>query len=175
MAESGELRDSPSTGGRRPGATGSRDEPTSEHIDLDLPADPTVLSLVRLTVGVVASRADLDLEAVDDLRLAVEELFLSLWRMTPAKPSRLLFRFSWDDTSVEVVCTFVPGASTPTGDAGRAGEQSDSAESGGVPAPWLPAELSQQILDALVDEHGIDGDGDGARGWLRKRRSASSA
>jgi hypothetical protein len=174
MAESGELRDSPSTG-RRQGATGSGDEQPSEHIDLDLPADPSVLSLVRLTVGVVASRADLDIEAVDDLRLAVEELFLSLWRMTPAKPSRLRFRFSWDDRYVEVVCTFVPGRSTPNGDAGSWGEERDTAAHEGEPPVWLPAELSQQILDALVDEHGVDGEGEDVRGWVRKRRTASSA
>ena len=174
MAESGELRDSPSTG-RRHGAIGSGEESPSEHIDLDLPADPSVLSLVRLTVGVVASRADLDLEVVDDLRLAVEELFLSLWRTTPAKPSRLLFRFSWDDRCVEVLCTFVPGPSRPTGAAGRSGGESDDPESDAAPAAWLPAELSQQILDALVDEHGVDGDGEDLRGWVRKRRSASSA
>ena len=140
----------------------------SEHIELDLPAEPSVLSLVRLTVGVVAARADLGLEDVDDLRLAVEELFLSLWRTAAQTPERMLFGFFWDDRGVEVRCTFAAGDGTT--EAGPPTPLDEGADDG--PMAGLPAELSQQILDALVDEHGVDTSGATATGWVRKARVA---
>jgi hypothetical protein len=140
-----------------------------EHIDLDLPAEPSVLSLVRLTVGVVAARADLGLEDVDDLRLAVEELFLSLWRAAVRKPERLLFGFIWDDRAVEVRCTFM------LGDAAADREPPPPIDAGDEYGSMagLPAELSQQILEALVEEHGVDTSGANATGWVRKARAAA--
>jgi hypothetical protein len=138
--------------------------PSPEHVDLDLPADPGILSLVRLTVGVVGAQADFGLEDLDDLRLAVEELCLSLWRSTSAQPERLRFRFVWDDDCVEVRCAVIPRKpdAIPRDDAfAELGER----------LAGLPADLSQQILDALVDEHGISGRGSDVRGWIRKHRS----
>ena len=139
----------------------------AQHISLDLPADPAVLSLARLTVGVVAARADLGLEDVDDLRLAVEELCLSMWRQIERDPVRLLLRYSWEPQCVEVSCSFVTaGAGVIALDGGpvRPGLRRGEAQ---------PEDLSQQILDALVDDHGVVSDGDGLSGWVRKRRWGS--
>ena len=135
--------------------SGEAEAGLSEQISLDLPADPAVLSLARLTVGVVAARADLGLEDVEDLRLAVEELCLSMWRHIEREPVRLLFRYVWDHRCVEVSCAFVTdGAPLPPS----------------LSQTELPDELSRLILDALVDEHGVVGDGSELSGWVRKRR-----
>lgn len=169
MAETEESHRSDSARRQASEAPGTGPGVGPEHIDLDLPADPSVLSLVRLTVGVVAARADLGLEDVDDLRLAVEELFLSLWRSAPRKPARLRFGFIWDDRGVEVRCTFVMGDGT--GDPEATVSSEDAQDEG--PMAGLPAELSQQILDALVDDHHVDTSDIAASGWVRKVRTAA--
>jgi len=148
-------------------AAAQRQPGPPEHIALDLPADPGALSLARLAVGVVAARADLGLEDVDDLRLAVEELCLSMWRRARHQPvTRLLLRYSWEPAGVEVSCSFVTEGALlrPVGD-GAAPAALLPARAGGV-----PDDLSQQILEALVDDHGVVSDANGVRGWVRKRR-----
>ncbi|HTT87044.1 MAG TPA: hypothetical protein VMF60_06740 [Acidimicrobiales bacterium] len=147
-------------------ATARRQAGGPGHITLDLPADPAVLSLARLTVAVVAARADLGLEDVDDLRLAVEELCLSMWRRIEHDPVRLLFRFAWEPLCVEVACSFVTDdAALRSIDDGTVRGDVAGVHDGGA-----PEDLSQQILDALVDDHGVISDGDGLSGWVRKRR-----
>lgn len=121
------------------------------HIELSIPAQPVLLQLVRLTAGVVAARADLTLDNVEDLRLAVDELCLPLMGPT-GHGGRLLVEYGWDDETIEISCTATAGAED--GDTGS-----------------LRDELSSQILDALVDEHG-DRTVDGRTGvWLRMRRN----
>jgi len=139
-----------------------------EHVDIDMPADPNMLSLARLTVGVVAARADLSLEDVDDLRLAVEELCLMLRRSTES-PDRLLLQFTWDDHCVEVHGRF-SGSRVGAPD-GRDVEWGAALRDTGQ-EPGLSDELSRQILEALVDEHDIDVDRGAPSGWIRKRRAA---
>jgi serine/threonine-protein kinase RsbW len=143
---------------------GSGDNPGSGTIELAIPAQPVLLQLVRMTAGVVAARADLDLDDIEDLRLAVDELCLALIGPT-GHGGRLLLRYRWDDDAIEISCTVAPGPEA-TG-----GEIAD----GGGPGPQGQAgqrrdELSAQILDALVDEHGamtVDGQ---TGAWLRMRR-----
>jgi serine/threonine-protein kinase RsbW len=118
-------------------------------IELTIPAQPNLLSLVRMTAGVVAARADLDLDGVEDLRLAVDELCLPF--MDPT--GRLRLRYGWDGETIEISCTAV----------GRLGPGPGRAEE-------LRDELSAQILDALVDEHGQVADDGGIRAWLKLRR-----
>jgi serine/threonine-protein kinase RsbW len=123
-------------------------EPT--RIELSIPAQPILLQLVRLTAGVVAARADLGLDDVEDLRLAVDELCLPLMGPT-GHGGRLVLEYGWDDETIEISCRVTAG---------------DEGGNGGR----LRDELSSQILDALVDEHGhrtIDGR---AEVWLRMRR-----
>src|SRR5579862_263126 len=165
MTESGELESSRSARSPAPSSAGRADG--AEHIDLDLPADPNVLSLVRLTVGVVAARADLSIEDVDDLRLAVEELFLSLWRSATTRPERLRFRFIWDGRGVEVRCRFAPGdgSGSEAVVAHADGVATEDTPPDDIPSAWLPAELSAQILEALVDEHELDAGVPAASGW----------
>jgi hypothetical protein len=125
----------------------------SDVIDLSLPAGADLLVLARLTAATVASRAGFDVEEIEDLRLAVDELCVSL--LHEGADGRLNLAFTRDDTLIEVSCTFRP-ASTSNG---------TSAEGNALQG------LSAQILDALVDEHGRENLAGDDRAWLRKRRS----
>ena len=121
----------------------------STRIELSIPAQPILLQLVRLTAGVVGARTDLSLDDVEDLRLAVDELCLPLMGPT-GHTGRLLLEFGWDEATIEISCTVTAGHDGSGG--GR-----------------LRDEISSQILDALVDEHGETTDGRSGA-WLRMRR-----
>jgi serine/threonine-protein kinase RsbW len=147
-------------------AGGSGDGPSRGTIDLAIPAQPVLLQLVRMTAGVVAARADLDLDDVEDLRLAVDELCLALMGPT-GHGGRLLLRYRWDDEVIEISCTLAAGPD-PAGGEGAGGVGPERHGEG----RWRRDELSAQILDALVDEHG-EMTGEGQTGaWLRMRRES---
>jgi anti-sigma regulatory factor (Ser/Thr protein kinase) len=96
-----------------------------------------LLVLARLAISTVASRAGFDIEEVDDLRLAVDELCLLVLR--GRRDGRVLLAFAADAGRIDVWCTYE----------GR--EPGPDEEAGDVAAL---AGLSGRILDALVDEHG---------------------
>ena len=50
----------------------------SDLVTLSIPVSADLLVLVRLTAATVASRAGFDVEEIEDLRLAVDELCISL-------------------------------------------------------------------------------------------------
>ncbi len=129
----------------------------SEEVELSLPAKPELLSLARLTVAAIASRADFDYEEIEDLRLAIDELCSHLVGHQ-GRPGQLRLRYQWGDGALEVSCLLDGGA--PGGLSGRA--EPDEGE------------LSDRILDALVDEHGHDSEDAGHRAWLRKRRRGAT-
>jgi serine/threonine-protein kinase RsbW len=125
-------------------------------VELTIPVKADLVVLARLTVATVASRADFDVEEIEDLRLAVDELCVSV--IQDGLEGRLQLQFTRDDGAIEVSCRY-EGAVTvgPTAN--------DESLRG----------LSARILDALVDEHGESNEG-GLRGaWLRKRRARQSA
>jgi serine/threonine-protein kinase RsbW len=127
-----------------------------DEVELSVPAKPELLSLARLTVAALAARADFDYEEIEDLRLAIDELCSPLVG-TRGRPGQLHLRYQWDRSWLEVSCSVAV-----TGD-GASGED-DSGE----------RELSDRILEALVDEHGSTTDGDVVSVWLRKRRPGHS-
>ena len=141
-----------------------------DHIELSIPGQAVFLQLVRLTAGVVAARTDLDLNQMEDLRLAVDELCLSVMG-PPDAPGRLVLRYTWDDAVIDVTCTLVPD-DRPGDDSEmhrRVHESGHSALDGRQDED-LRQELSSQILDALVDQHGVTSDAETAGAWLRVRR-----
>ena len=138
-----------------------RDEVLSERdrVELSLPARPELLFLVRMTAAAVASRADFGYDQIEDLRLAIDELALTICA-DQAGDGRLQLLFKWTEDAVEVVGIYEPDqAERPPRDLG-------------VVQPVN--ELSARILDALVDEHGSDLVGGCPRGWLRMRRRQGS-
>jgi serine/threonine-protein kinase RsbW len=127
----------------------------SDVIELSIPVRDDLVVLARLTAATLAARVGFDVEEIEDLRLAVEELCLSL--VHSGDTGRLHLRFAReDDDGMAIECAFEPApGNTPSG---------------------LPTDdLSLRILDALVDEHGRSSEGGCPTAWLRKRRGRTAA
>ena len=105
-----------------------------------VPAAPEYLRLVRLTAAGMASRLRFTFDEVEDLRIAVDELCFHLLGTDNGDdipPD--------DDRTMELIYSADTDSITITGRTGL---------SGALPEP---SELSEQILDALVDEHEVSG------------------
>lgn len=122
------------------------DRPTGA-INLELPADARLVRLARLVASGVATAAGFDVEEVEDLRIAVDELCGAL--VEGGDGSRLRLQFDLHDREVDVV-----GA---TGSAGVA--ELDPQRIG----------LSRQILEVVVDEHDVIAEPGSLKVSLRKR------
>jgi serine/threonine-protein kinase RsbW len=130
----------------------------TDAVELTIPVASDLVVLARLTAATVASRAGFDIDQIEDLRLAVDELCVSLIRGSAG--GRLTLTFVGDDDQMEVSCVLVPGP----GDETAVVDDGDGAD-----------ELSTQILEALVDEHGRGRQDGHERAWLRKRRTLQQA
>jgi hypothetical protein len=150
------------TNGASAGAN-EEDAFVTDHVELTLPARPDLLVLARMTVGAVAARAEMAVDDIEDLRLAIDELCLSA--VGASEGGRLELRYDWDPEGMEVSCTFRPSDSD--GHYDEPVEDSDLADALGQ----LPTDLSERILDALVDEHGRDAVDGGRRAWFKKRHA----
>jgi hypothetical protein len=133
----------------------------SDVVELSIPVQADLVVLARLTAAAVASRAGFDVEEVEDLRLAVDELCISV--VEGAGEGRLLLTFTSAEELVEVRCD-LDGATGPAAD----GAGTD--DPAGVGADGADG-LSGRILDALVDEHGLGAEDGHRHAWLRKRGS----
>ena len=128
-------------------------------IELRLPVAADLIVLARLTTATLAARAGFDVEEIEDLRLAVEELCLTLGPSD--QRGTLHLEFFQSDHEIEISCTLE--AETP----GLRG-----ADVNGVsPVPTLEDDLSDRILEALVDAHGYDTRDANPRAWLKKSRA----
>ena len=111
--------------------------PTRPSLEIILSVEDELLVLARLGISTVASRAGFDIEEVDDLRLAVDELCLLV--LQGRRSGRLHLAFATGGGRIDVWCNYegdVPDRDRDT---------EDGADLVG---------LSGRILDALVDEHG---------------------
>ncbi len=124
---------------------------TGDAVDLSLPVQSDLIILARLTAATVASRAGFDVEEVDDLRLAVDELCVLV--IDGAGTGRLNLRFITSDGGIEVICSLDESGAAQEGNEDDHGER----------------DLSARILEALADEHGVALEQDRRSGWLRKR------
>lgn len=118
-------------------------------IELSLPADSRVLRLVRLVASGLASIVGLDVDALDDLRIGIDEAVAAL--LEGGDGSRLELRFDVDDDGLRLA------GSTPAGDAGFDEDR---------------LELSTQLLAAVCDEHRLDVADGRVHVGLTKRRPA---
>jgi serine/threonine-protein kinase RsbW len=110
------------------------DDATGDKILLTVPAAPEFVRLARLTAAGLATRIGMGYDEVEDLRIAVGEA-CSLLIGTGARTGSLSLAFTLGDDRVTI---------DVTGDFdGDAGEPVDTA-------------LSDQILDAVVDDHGVE-------------------
>jgi serine/threonine-protein kinase RsbW len=124
-------------------------------VDLSIPVQADLVVLARLAAATLASRVGFGVEDIEDLRLAVEELCLSL--VGSGDDGRLHLNYECDDDAITVTCEYEAGEA-PTG------SRRDAAD-----------DLSLRILDALVDDHGHDFCDRRPSAWLSKRRSDAPA
>ena len=126
-----------------------------DRIELTFPARGDLIVLARLVTSAVSARAGFDIEELEDLRLAVGELCLLTLEGSDARHGNLRLQLTVLGDAIGVVCT-LGGAAAPCGPSPDGDET---------------AQLSRQILDALVDEHGRERQDDAVRAWLQKRRT----
>jgi len=126
---------------------------TGGDVRLIVPASAEYLRLVRLTAAGLASRLGFTFDEVEDLRIAVDELCFQLLGDADGDPPD-------DSRTMDLVYSAGPDSITITGRTGLAG-----------PVPE-PSELSEQILDALVDEHEVSGSNGTLTFRLKKQRES---
>lgn len=123
-----------------------------DEVRLAVPTRPEYLGLARVTAGGIASRLGFSFEQVEDLRLAIDEMCFGLTGSTGG------------DGILEV--HFLLGTSALT----VHGEGHFSA-----PVRMQLSELSEVILDALVDEHWLLNGAAGPQFQLVKKHSPSGS
>jgi hypothetical protein len=132
----------------------------TELIELSIPPTADLVVLARFTAATIASRADFDVDEIEDLRLAVDELCVSCGPVEHNRNVRLEFRRA--HRQIRITCIFDPLPAALLD--GLSIERS-----------WdLADDLQRQLLDALVDDHG-KGERDGRPcAWLEKRGGGSA-
>jgi len=129
----------------------------SDAVDLSFAASPDLVVLARFTAATVASRAGFDIDEIEDLRLAVDELCVSFGPLDEATNMHLEFRRLGD--TVRITCAF--DILTPPDEGGSNLDISS----------WDRSDdLSQQLLDALADRHGREATGGKPCAWLEKKK-----
>ena len=130
---------------------------THDEVSIEIPAQPNYLSFARLIVGALATDIDLTIDEIEDLYLAVDELCLTLLRNVLDDSSRLRIVVKWSPDQVHVRCQVAlrPDGSEATPD---------------LTLLESPTAISELILDALVDEHGVTTGVHEITAWLRKYR-----
>ncbi len=117
-----------------------------DEVRLAVPAKPEFLGLARVTAAGLASRLGFTFDQVEDLRLAIDEICFGMTGST-GRDGVLEVRFLLGQSALTV-----------------RGEGHFPA-----PAPVHLSELSEVILDALVDEHFLKDGAEGPHFELVKR------
>ncbi len=116
-------------------------------VRLELPVDTRYIRLARLVASGMGSTAGLDVEGVDDLRIAVDEMCAALFELARDGPVALTFMLN--DSAVDV-----------------------EGEAPAAPAARIDKErfaLSEQILGVACDRYSLDVENGVARFSLHKR------
>src|SRR5436305_13839229 len=89
------------------------DTPGSTDVVVSVPARAEFMQLLRAAVGSVAARVDFTYEAIDDLRIAVDEACARMLSV-PGEATTLFLRITPGETEIEVlVSTNGDGADWP--------------------------------------------------------------
>ena len=135
----------------------THDTSAGEVIELTIPVRADLVVLARLAAAAIAGRAGFGVEDIEDLRLAVDELCVSV--VHHHDDGRLLLTYTYGDDTLEISCVLQSDTDPAPATSRVAGGAADGFD-----------DLSSRILDALVDEHGRD-TADRGRAWLKKRRA----
>jgi len=115
---------------------------------LAVPARPEFLGLARVTAAGLASRLGFTYDQVEDIRLAIDEICFGMTG-SKGRDGLLELHFLLGDPGLTVTGY---GHFSP-------------------PGPVHLSELSEVILDALVDEHSMDDGAEGPRFHFVKKRA----
>lgn len=126
-------------------------------VTVSVPARPDFIHVLRSVVGAVAARADFTFDAIDDLRLAVDEASAQLLSFNSPATSLTLRISLTHEGGIELV------ASTDA-DLASAVWPPDGAE----------RTLTWQVLSALADEAHFERAGTGPALRIRKRKEVTS-
>lgn len=125
-----------------------------DRLNLAIPNDGDYVALARFAAGIVAARAGFDLEEVQDLQLAVDEMYASSG--VPQHGGSAQIEISRNGSAVSMSLNYSlpsPHDSSPSDRENR----------------HASTELSQQLLSALVDDHGSSVDDQGTPCiWIQK-------
>jgi O-succinylbenzoate synthase len=135
-----------------------------EVIEISIPGSVDLVVLARFAAATIGARAGFDLDEIDDLRLAVDELSVSFGPVDAE--TRLRYAFLREGDAVHVRCTREPSDE----EGGGAGHSERDL------IDWQQArELSAQLLDELVTRHGREIAGGRSVAWLTKQRGTGAA
>jgi hypothetical protein len=135
-----------------------------EVVEISIPGAVDLVVLARFTAATIGARAGFDLDEIDDLRLAVDELSVSFGPLDAE--TRLRYSFLREGEAVSVRCTREP--SDEESEAGAVHSERDLID-------WQQArELSAQLLDELVSNHGREIANGHSVAWLTKQRRTSA-
>ena len=124
-----------------------------DEVKLTLPSTPDFLRLARVTASGVASRMGFTVDEVEDLRLAIDELCFALTGSPPpAGTVELVYKLNGGSLEVDGIGHF----------------------NGEATLPLTLTDLSERILDALVDEHELLADNGVPRFRLVKNRHGAA-
>jgi hypothetical protein len=129
-------------------------ESSSAEILLTLPVEADWLALARTTCAAVAARADFTYDEIADLRLAIDEVCLSLIERS-GESGRIELLYSLADDSIRVDATIMSTVLSVVPAAENQGN-----------------EFSERILEALVDDHGVGLSDGRPHAWMTKHRAS---
>jgi hypothetical protein len=144
-----------------------------EVIEITFPGSVDFVVIARFTAATVGARAGFDLNEIDDLRLAVDELSISFGPLNA--DSCLRYEFVRDGDAVTVRCAREPAPGHVAAEGhGQGPEQTSEIRPGHSEQDlvnWLQArELSAVLLGELVTSHGREIHDGRSVAWLMKRR-----
>jgi hypothetical protein len=123
----------------------------TELVEITLPAGADCVVIARFAVAAIGARAGFDIDEIEDLRLAIDELCISF--EPPADGGHVRLQLERAGDLVRVMGSTESDQSNATSD-----------------LAWKRSiGLSTQLLDALVDEHGREAVGPLRWTWFVKR------
>ena len=136
----------------------AQDGRRAERLELRVPTTPTQLPAVRAMAGDLAMRMDYDLDAVEDLRLAVDEASATLASIAlPETPLAVVFEVGSRGLHIDAWVATTPGTEVPRDGFGWAvlATLVDSVDSGRSTQAEVPAGDGSDSAVAVIslDKH----------------------